>query len=162
MQSLLCVANGVDSGAEETALRALIVYVVVLLLLRTAGKRTMADVTTFDLVLLLIISEATQQSLLGDDFFLTTAALVIATLIALDRLADYLSYRWPFFSKSTSSRPMVVMADGKVLPDRMRKTQLKESDTLQAARESHGLGSLDQTKYAVLETSCGISVTLRT
>ncbi|MGW7356247.1 DUF421 domain-containing protein [Streptomyces sp. NPDC054802] len=146
----------------ETVLRALIVYVVVLLLLRTAGKRTLADVTTFDLVLLLIISEATQQALLGDDFSLTTAALVIATLIGLDRLADYLSYRWSFFSKITSSRPMVIMDNGKILPDRMTKAQLQESDILEAARESHGLGRLDQIKYAVLETSGGISIIPRT
>ncbi|MEU1889607.1 DUF421 domain-containing protein [Streptomyces pristinaespiralis] len=146
----------------ETVLRELILYVVVLLLLRTAGKRTLADVTTFDLVLLLIISEATQQALLGDDFSLTTAALVIATLIGLDRLADYLSYRWSFFSNITSSRPMVIMDDGKVLPDRMKKAQLQESDILEAARSSHGMDRLDEIKYAVLETSGGISIIPRT
>lgn len=142
----------------ETVLRALILYVVLMVLLRIAGKRTLADVSTFDVVLLLVISESTQQALLGEDFSLTTAALVIATLIGVDRFADYLSFRFPVFSKVTSSRPVVIMDDGKLLRDRMKKLHVNEFDILEAARESHGLGKLDEIRYAVMETSGGISV----
>ncbi|SEP66135.1 hypothetical protein [Streptomyces radiopugnans] len=62
----------------ESVVRALVVYLFILLL-RAGGKRSLSSINTFDLVLLLIISEATQQALLGDDFSLTTAALVVTT-----------------------------------------------------------------------------------
>ena len=48
----------------ESVIRAAIVYVVLMVLFRIAGKRSLAEITSFDLVLLLIISEATQQAML--------------------------------------------------------------------------------------------------
>ena len=48
-------------------LHAIAVYLVLLVVFRLAGKRTLAQATPFDVVLLLIISEAVQNALVGDD-----------------------------------------------------------------------------------------------
>nr|WP_155074204.1 YetF domain-containing protein [Streptomyces taklimakanensis] len=116
---------------------------------------------TFDLVLLLIISEATQQALLGDDFSLTTAALVITTLITVDRLTDYLGFRFPAFSRVTDSVPLVVVDDGRLLEDRLKRLHIDEADILAAARQNQGLERMDQIKYAVLEKEGSISIVPR-
>ena len=58
---------------------------------RIGGRRTLAEITTFDFILLLIIGDATQQALVGDDFSITTAALVIVTLVLLDLLMGRLA-----------------------------------------------------------------------
>ena len=63
------------------------------------GKRTMAQVTTVDLVLLLVISEATQRAMLGDDYSITTSALAIITLMFVDRMADLLKFKSTKFSR---------------------------------------------------------------
>lgn len=68
----------------DSVLRAAVMYGALMVLLKIAGRRSLADLTTFDFVLLMIIGEATQQALLGDDFSLTNAMLVIVTLIAID------------------------------------------------------------------------------
>ena len=68
----------------DSVLRAAAMYVALMVLFKIAGRRSLAELTTFDFVLLLIIGEATQQALLGDDFSFTNAMLVIATLIVLD------------------------------------------------------------------------------
>lgn len=52
----------------DSVLRAAALYLVLLVLFRIAGRRSLTDITTFDLLLLMIIGEATQQALLGDDF----------------------------------------------------------------------------------------------
>jgi len=52
----------------ETVLRAAAIYLVLMVVFKIAGRRTLLQMTSFDLILLLIISEATQQALLGDDF----------------------------------------------------------------------------------------------
>lgn len=70
----------------DTVLRGLAIYVFLLLVFRVAGKRTLAQVTTFDFVLLIIIAEATQQGLLGEDFSVTNALLLIVTLVTADIL----------------------------------------------------------------------------
>jgi uncharacterized membrane protein YcaP (DUF421 family) len=66
-------------------LRAFALYLILLILLRLTGKRSLSQVTTFDFVILLIVGEASQQALLGEDFSIIHAALVIATLLLLDR-----------------------------------------------------------------------------
>lgn len=142
----------------DAVLRALAVFLILLVLFRLSGKRTLSQVTTFDFVLLLIVSEATQQALLGEDFSIMQAALVIATLIGLDRLSDYLSWRFGWFQRATESVPLVLIEDGRVLHGVMAKAHVDVDEILAAARESQGLERVDQIKWAVLETSGGISV----
>ena len=68
----------------DSVLRAAAIYIGLMIIMRFAGKRSLAQITTFDFVLLLIISEATQQAMLGQDFSVTNALLVIVTLVMLD------------------------------------------------------------------------------
>ncbi|GAA3711824.1 DUF421 domain-containing protein [Zhihengliuella alba] len=145
----------------DAVLRALAIYLVLLLLFRLTGKRTMSQVTTFDFVLLLIVGEATQQALLGEDFSIVQAALVIATLIALSRFSDFLGWKFPKFGRVTESVPLILVQDGKVLEDVLAKEHLTADEIMDAARETQGLERMDQIKWAVLEQSGTISVVPR-
>jgi uncharacterized membrane protein YcaP (DUF421 family) len=78
----------------ESILRAAVIYLIVWLVMRVTGKRTLAQVTVFDFVLLLIISQAGQQALLGDDLSLTNAMLIIVTLVGIHLLFTAANYRW--------------------------------------------------------------------
>ncbi|UER55496.1 DUF421 domain-containing protein [Kineosporiaceae bacterium SCSIO 59966] len=142
----------------DAVLRGLVVYVVLFLLFRLTGKRAMSQVTTFDFVILLVIGEATQQALLGEDFSVTHAAVVIATLLAVERFSDYLSFRFPRFRRVTESVPVVLVEDGRPLTDVLHREHMTVDDVLQAAREKAGVGRIEQVRWAVLETSGGISV----
>ena len=64
----------------ESVFRGAAVYFILLMILRLSGRRSVAQMTPFDLVLLLIIAETTQQALLGDDFSIINAALLIIVL----------------------------------------------------------------------------------
>lgn len=138
--------------------RAAAVYLVLLLVFRLSGQRSLAQITTFDFILLLIVGEATQQALLGEDYSLTNAALVILTLVVLDVLMTLVKERSPAVDRLIDGLPLVILADGKLLHERMKQVRIDESDILSAARERHGLERLDQIKYAVLERSGGVSI----
>lgn len=142
----------------DAVLRAVAIYVVLLVIFRLTGKRSMAQVTTFDFIILLIVGEATQQALLGEDFSITQAALVIATLVLLERLFDYASWRLPRFKRVAEGLPVIVVENGRPLKEAMTKEQITTDDVLSAARESQGLERMDQIKWAVLEASGGISI----
>ena len=142
----------------DAVLRAVAIYAVLLLLFRLTGKRALSQGTTFDFVILLIVGEATQQALLGEDFSLVHAAIVIATLLVLDRGADYLSWKWGWFRRSTESVPVVLVENGTPLPGVLARCHLSEEDVMTAGRERHGLERMAQIKWAVLESSGGISV----
>lgn len=142
----------------DSIVRAAVIYVILLLIFRIAGKRSLAQITTFDFVLLLIIGEATQQAMLGNDFSVTNATLIIVTLLALDIGLSLLQQRLPYLDKWLDDVPLVIIDDGKVLHDRLKKSRIDESDILHAARELQGLERMDQIKYAVLERGGGISI----
>jgi uncharacterized membrane protein YcaP (DUF421 family) len=94
----------------DAVLRAAAVYGFLLVVMRISGKRTLAQVTAFDLILLLIIGEATQQALFGDDFSVTNAFIVITTLLGMDIAFSLLKEHLPFFARATEGRPLVVGA----------------------------------------------------
>lgn len=142
----------------DPVLRTLAVYAVLLVVFRLAGKRSMAQLTTFDLLLLLVVSEATQQALLGEDFSLTGATLVIVTLVAVERTADFLRWRFGWFARATQGRPVVLVAGGKVLAEPMARNHVTESEILAAARSSQGISDKAQIDYAILEESGTISI----
>lgn len=142
----------------DAVVRAVVIYLFLLLLFRLAGKRTLAQITTFDFVLLLIVSEATQQALLGNDFSITNAVLVIVTLVGLDIALSLWKQRSPAFDRLIDSVPVLILEHGRPIQERMQKLRVDEADILTAARELHGLERLDQIKYAVMERSGGISV----
>jgi uncharacterized membrane protein YcaP (DUF421 family) len=142
----------------DAVLRAVVVYLFLLIVIRIAGKRSVSQLTTFDLVVILILSEATQQALLGDDFSVLNAFLVIMTLVGLQILFDSVGQRWKRFGRVIDGSPVVVLEDGRPLSDRLKRARVDEADILEQARRSQGIESLDQIKYAVLERGGGISV----
>jgi uncharacterized membrane protein YcaP (DUF421 family) len=142
----------------DSVIRAVAIYGILLIIFRVSGKRSLAQITTFDFVLLLIISEATQQALLGDDFSLINAFVVIITLIGLDIALSLLKQRSPTFELLIDDTPLIIVEDGRPLKERMDKARIDESDILASARELQGLERMDQIKYAVLERSGGVSI----
>ena len=142
----------------ESVLRPTFVYLFVLVLLRLTGRRTLAQITTFDFVLLLIISEATQQALIGEDNSMINSAIVVATLVGLNVLMSLLKQRWPWVDRLLDDVPIVIVENGKPLKDRMDKVRVDEDDVLDAARQIHGLERMDQIRHAILERDGQISI----
>lgn len=142
----------------ESVIRAVIIYGFLLLLFRVLGKRTLAEVTTFDVALLLIISEATQPGLMGMDNSLMNSMIVITTLLGLDTLVARISDRAPMVQQVLQDTPLVLIEDGRILQDRLDKEGVDLEEIMAAARQTQGLERVEQIKYAVLERTGGISI----
>lgn len=142
----------------DSVLRAAAIYLVVLVVFRLAGRRTLSELTTFDFVLLLIIGEATQQALLGDDFSIVNAMVVIVSLVVFDISLSLLKNKSRWLSKLIDGEPMIIVEHGQVLERRIRKARIDEGDILEAARHSQGLERIDQIKFAILEKDGKISI----
>jgi uncharacterized membrane protein YcaP (DUF421 family) len=142
----------------DTVLRSIVVYVFLLVVFRLSGKRSLAQITTFDFVLLLIIGEATQQALIGNDNSIVNSMLVIIALMTTDIALSLLKQRWPRLDKYVDDVPLLIVENGEPLRDRMKKVRVDEEDVLAAARELQGVERMEQIRYAVLERSGGISI----
>lgn len=142
----------------DSVLRGLFVYVFLLLVFRLAGKRTLSQATSFDLVLLLIISETTQQAMVDNDHSVTNGILLILTLVGATILLAALKQFFPRLEQILEGEPLIIVDQGKLLKERMDKSRVDESDILSAARLMHGLERMDQIKYAILERNGEISI----
>jgi uncharacterized membrane protein YcaP (DUF421 family) len=141
-----------------SVIRAIIVYVFLILLFRIVGRRSLLQTTTFDLILLIIVSEATQNALLGDDNSLTNSFLVIITLVGIDVFFSLWKQRSTEVEKLLDGVPIILVEEGKLLRDRMKNARVDDNDIMMAARELQGLEQIEQIKHAVLERSGRISI----
>ncbi|PWE52948.1 hypothetical protein DEM27_28070 [Metarhizobium album] len=142
----------------ESVIRGAAIYFVLLIALRLSGRRTVAQMTPFDLVLLLIIAETTQQALLGDDFSLINAALLIIVLFSLDIGLSYVKQWAPRIGRIIDGTPTVLISDGKPDLRAFARARVSLEDVLTTARVEQGLERLDQIKSAVLEADGAVSI----
>jgi uncharacterized membrane protein YcaP (DUF421 family) len=142
----------------DSVIRGLVVYCVLLVIFRIAGKRSLAQITTFDFILLLIISESIQQAMIDADNSITNAFLIVTTLVAIDIGLSVVTQRSSRFKKLLDDVPMILVENGVVLRDRLQLSRVAEADILHAARELQGLERLEQVKYAVLERNGEITI----
>jgi uncharacterized membrane protein YcaP (DUF421 family) len=142
----------------DSIVRALVVYLLLLVIFRISGKRSMSEITTFDFVLVLIISESVQQAMIDGDNSIANAFLIVITLVGIDILLSHAKQRSETLKNILDSRPLVLVQGGKLQRKHMEKERVDEEDILAAARELHGLKELDQIDHAVLEQGGTISI----
>lgn len=142
----------------DAVLRGAAVYLVLLVIIRLSGRRSLSEMSPFDFVLLLIVAETTQQALLGDDFSITNAVVLIVTLFAIDVALSFVKERSAWATRWLDGAPTVLISHGE--PDRhaLNRARVQIDDVMAAARQQHGLERLDQVKFAVLEVSGKISI----
>lgn len=141
----------------ELVIRAAIIYVALLAMLRLFGKREVGQFTLFDLVLILLVANAVQPAMTGQDTSVWGGLIIIVTLILLDRVIAVARGRIPRLNRLLESSPTVIARDGKWLTDAMEREDITVEDAEMALRE-HGVAGVSEVQIAVLEADGSISV----
>lgn len=142
----------------DAVTRGLTIYVVLLIIFRISGKRTLAQTTPFDLVLTLIISEAIQQAMIDSDNSLTHGFLIVITLVSFDIFLSIAKHRSPWVARLLEGTELVLVEEGKQHRKYMDQERIDEEEILQSARGAFGVRTLDEVEYAVLEHSGQITI----
>lgn len=142
----------------DAVIRGLVVYLFLFVIFRLAGRRTLAQISSFDLVLLLIISETTQQAMIDDDHSITNCFLLIVTLVGASIALSWLRQSSKTAAKWLEDVPLIIMENGRMHRDRMHQVRVDEEDIMAAARELQGLERLDQIKFAIVESNGHITI----
>jgi len=141
-------------------LRAVAIYVLVMVLVRMSGKRAVGQFTPFDLVLLILIGNAVQNGINGGDNSLTGAAIMATTLIALNYLVALVTSRSRRAEELVEGVPVVLARDGKVFERMLREQLVSDADFHKALRQ-HQVSDVSEVALALLETNGSISVVPR-
>jgi uncharacterized membrane protein YcaP (DUF421 family) len=134
----------------EKVLRAVLVYLFLLVGLRLAGKRQLAQLNAFDLVVLLSISNTVQNAIIGDDNSVTGGVIGASTLLAVNYLFVWLAYRNETFDEIVEGKPTLLIDKGVLCEEAMRK-QLVTLLELEMAAHRQGFRSLEQIERAELD-----------
>ncbi|MEY9890523.1 uncharacterized membrane protein YcaP (DUF421 family) [Catenulispora sp. MAP5-51] len=129
--------TGVSYG--DKTLRTIIVYAAIVVLLRLAGKRELAQLNTLDLSVVLLLSNVVQNAVIGPDNSLIGGIYGAAVLIAVNalfvRLQAYLSDRTPRLERVLEGSPSVLIRDGRLQIRTLRRLALRPADVIVSSRK---------------------------
>lgn len=117
-------------------LRAVLVYLVLLVLVRLSGKRTLGQFSAFDIIVLMLVAEAAQGPLTGNDHSLPGGLLVVATLIALNYGLAWWSTRSRGVDVLLEGEPVVLLRHGREICGRIRAHHIPAGDFDEAMRRA--------------------------
>lgn len=134
----------------EKVLRPVVVYLFLVVALRLAGKRELAQLNPFDLVVLLTLSNTVQNAIIGDDNTVTGGLIGATTLLGLNYVVVRFLYGHQRVDRLVEGDPDVLIADGKIKPARLKEELITVSE-LEAAAHRQGFASLADVERGVLE-----------
>jgi uncharacterized membrane protein YcaP (DUF421 family) len=143
-----------------TAIKTAIVLLYVVAGLRLLGKRQSAQLNIYDLVLVMALANSVQNAMTGGHGNLAIGLVAAGTLLLLGRLFTELSVRRPQWEERIIGCPTVIINDGRLVREHMRREHLTEAQVMTALRQ-HGLTDTHDAKLAVLECDGSLSVVPR-
>jgi uncharacterized membrane protein YcaP (DUF421 family) len=141
-----------DVSIDEKVVRSVLVFVFLVVALRLAGKRELAQLNVLDLAVLLLVSNALQNALIGNDNSLIGGMVGASTLFAANYLFVHLMYRHARIRRVLEGSPRVLLRNGKLDHDAMRKEALTE-EALEDELLSHGMTDFGEAGLILLETN---------
>jgi uncharacterized membrane protein YcaP (DUF421 family) len=139
----------------EKILRPIVVYVFLIVGLRLAGKRELAQLNPFDLVVLLTISNTVQNAIIGEDNSVTGGLIGAATLLVVNHFVVRYLYGHARLEQLVEGDPDVLIENGIINVDRLKEELITKSE-LVAAAHKQGFATLEEIDRAVLEPGGGI------
>ena len=138
-------------------LRTLVVYVALLIGLRLVGRRELGQLTPFDLVVILLIANALQNAMVGPDTSVTGGLASAFTLLAVNWILSQLRARIHWLRRLVEGEPIVLVSDGKVIEEHLKRASIDLADLEQAVREN-GVATIGEVETATLEVDGTVSV----
>jgi len=139
-----------------TAARTAAVYVLMIVVIRALGKRTVGNFSAFDLLVALMLGEVVDEIIYGDVRF-AQGAIAIVAIAALTYADSWLAYWDHGMEGVLEGKPTIVMRDGEFDREGMRKERMNEKDVLGHLR-SEGIHDMREVHLAVVEHDGSMSV----
>jgi uncharacterized membrane protein YcaP (DUF421 family) len=141
----------------DIVLRAAAIFFFVFLVTRMIGRRELGLGEPFDVILLVVVGDLIQQGVTQNDYSVTGTMLALGTFTLLTVALSYLSFRSRRVRTVLEGHPLVLIEDGKPVEHNLKSQRLALDEVLAEARVQQ-VASMDEIRWAILETSGSISV----
>lgn len=145
------------SGIVRTVIVGTLAYTFLLLTLRASGKRTLAKLNAFDLVVTVALGSTLASILLSEDVALAEGVTGLLLLIFLQFAVTFLSVRSHSFARVVRSEPSLLLRDGEMLPEAMRKNRVTKEE-LETVIRTEGQRGFEDIAAVILESDGSFSV----
>ena len=140
----------------EKVVRPVLVYLFLVIGLRLAGKRELAQLNAFDLVVLLTLSNTVQNAIIGADNSLLGGVIGATTLLVFNFIVVRFAFAHPRVERFIQGDADMLMRNGTVIAERLRAEGVTVGE-LEAAARRQGFPSLRDVDKAILEASGGVT-----
>src|SRR5579871_6889177 len=144
----------------EKVLRTVLVYALIVVLFRVAGKRGLANLSTFDFVVVFLLSNVVQNAVIGNDTSLTGGVVGAVTLVAVNAAVNRVVASSALAARIFDGRPTTVIRDGHVIQRALVHLGVRRSELDHAVRMQNGDG-VSQIQDGVLEPGGQLVLTLK-
>ena len=144
----------------EIVVRASVTFLVLFLLTRGLTKRSLSDLSPFEMILLVIIGDVVQQGITQEDMSVTGGVLVISTIGFWVAVLGWLTWRWDGARRVVEGVPLVLVRDGQPVDAALAAERMPLAEVMEAARQE-GVDDLADVRLAVLEVNGRISIIQR-
>lgn len=131
-------------------------YFFFLLLNKLIGQRLFMKMTGFDMLLVIVLGAIIGRAMMGHTPTFAAAIIVMSVLIGLEFFFGKLSGH-PRLGRMINNQPVLLMADGELLRDEMRRTHITTMD-INARLRGAGIHSREQVAAIILERTGDMSV----
>jgi uncharacterized membrane protein YcaP (DUF421 family) len=143
----------------DIALRAIVVFGLLLIVTRAVGRRELSSMEPFDLILLVVLGDLIQQGVTQSDYSLSGTLIVVAVIAVMTVLTSYVSFKLPRLRTVLEGEPIVLVEHGTVIDRNLRRERMTH-DELAALARLQQIADLDRVRLAVLETNGSVSFIL--
>lgn len=140
-------------------LRTVILYLVLIFTVRVMGKRQLGEMEPTEFVVTMLVANLAAVPMQESGIPLLAGLLPILVVLASELLLSVLSYHSVKFRRLLCGKPVILVEDGKLLQENLKKTRVTPDELTEYLR-MQGVVDLTQVKYAILETGGSISTLL--
>ena len=140
----------------DIVLRASVAYLFILFLMRVVGRRELSSMEPSDVILLVVIGDLIQNGVTQNDYSVTGIVLAAGTIGLLATITAYVTFRSARARSVIEGEPVILVQNGETIDRNLQNERLTLDELMEQARLQQ-IESLDQVKWAVLETNGSIS-----
>src|SRR3954467_12839983 len=141
----------------DIVIRAVVIFLAIYAVTRLIGRRELGMNEPFDLILLVVIGDLIQQGVTQSDFSVTGTMLAVGTFAVLTVGLSYISFGSKGVPPVLEGNPLVLVEDGKPITENLKSQRMALEEVLSEARMQQ-VSSLDEIRWAILETSGTVSI----
>ena len=143
-----------------TLIRATVLYVVIIFLMRLMGKRQIGELQPSELVITILISEIASIPMQDNRVPILHSVVALLALVAYEIFSSAVSLKSNRLRTLVQGHPVIVIRDGEIDMKALGKLRMTVNDLISLLRQKD-VFDISQVSYAVFETNGKISVLLK-